>query len=139
MLLISVISVNFRVTKNIRPLENFFYFFYFCGTKLLIALEDRIDGFLRQLLGEEADEPDDGEAADHRDGTAVDGIDGVAGKHVDHRETHAPDKAGPDGSRRDPTPGESQHERSEERTGQSAPRDTHELGNERRGIQGDEQ
>ena len=82
----------------------------------MIALKDGVDGLLGKLLGQEADEPNNGEAADHSDGTAVDGVNGITSKHVDDRETYAPDKAGPDRACGDTTPVEAQHERSQEST-----------------------
>ena len=51
-------------------------------TTLAVALKDAVDEVTRQLLRDEAGEPDDGEAAEHGDGTAVDGVDGVAQQHV---------------------------------------------------------
>ena len=49
-----------------------------------------------ELAREQADEPDDGEAAEHGDGTAVDGVNGVAENHIDNGEAHAPGETGPD-------------------------------------------
>ena len=109
------------------------------GCKLLITPKNIVDRLFRQLLGEEAHEPYNGESAHHSDSTAVDGIDGVASQHIDDGETHPPDEAGPDGSRRDILGIETQHERCEESTSQSTPGNTHELGDKCRWIEGDEQ
>ena len=108
-------------------------------TLLFIAFENGVDGLLGEFLGDETDEPDDRETAHHGDGTTVDRIDGIADEHVHHRKSHTPDKAGPDRGGGNTTPVETQHERSQEGTSQGTPRDTHQLGDERRRIQGDEQ
>ena len=110
-----------------------------CAQPLLIALENSIDGLLGEFLRQEADDPDYWEAAYHSDGTAVDGVDGVACQHVDDCQTDAPNEAGPDGDAGDSTPVETEHEGGEECACQCTPRDTHELCDERRGIQRDEQ
>ena len=86
-----------------------------------------------------ADNQYDGEAANHGDGTAVDRIDGVAKEHVDNCQAYAPYEASPYRGGGDALPIETQHEGSEESTCQRTSGDTHELGNEGGGIQGDEQ
>ena len=109
------------------------------GCKLLITLENRVYGLLWHLLRQQTDDPHHWEATHHSDGTTVDRIDGVASQHIDDGETHTPDETSPDGSCGHTTPVEAQHERCEESTCQCAPGDTHELGDERRRIEGDEQ
>ena len=109
------------------------------GCKLLITLKDRVNRLLRKLLCKEADDPDDRESTHHCDSTAVDRIDGITGQHIDHRQTDAPDEASPYGGCGDTLGVETQHKRCEEGTSQRIPRDTHQLGDERRRIQGDEQ
>ena len=52
--------------------------FVFSPLNLFIALENLIDCVAIHLRREEADNPDDGEAANHGDGSAVDGIDRIA-------------------------------------------------------------
>ena len=106
---------------------------------LVVTGEDAVNGLLGQFLRQQADKYDDREAANHGDGTAVDGVDGVAQQHVDDRKADTPHEAGPDGDAGDTTPVESQHERSQEGSCQCTPRDTHELSDERGGIEGDEQ
>ena len=106
---------------------------------LVVAGEDAVNGLLGQFLRQQADQEDDREAANHGDGTTVDGIDGVAQQHVDDRKADTPHEAGPDAGCGDTTPVETQHERSQEGSCQCTPRDSHELGDERRGIEGDEQ
>ena len=110
-----------------------------CAQPLLITLENLVDDAGVHLLRYETGNPADGETADHSDGTAVDGVDGVACQHIDNRQTDAPNEAGPDGDACDATPVETEHEGSEECACQCTPRDTHELCDERRGIQRDEQ
>ena len=109
------------------------------ANSLLVALENPVDVGAVHLGCHEADNPDDGEAADHGDGAAVDGVDGVAHHHVDHGEAHAPDEAGPDAGGGDAAPVESQHEGCQEGAGQGSPRDAHKLGDERGRVQCDEQ
>ena len=106
---------------------------------LFVALEDAVDSLLGEFLGEQTHDNHHGEAADHGDGTTVDGVDGIANEHVDHCEAYTPNEACPDAGAGNTTPVEAQHKRSQEGTSQSAPRDTHELGNERRRVEGDEQ
>ena len=91
-------------------------------TLLFVVLEDAVDG-----------------AANHGDGTTVDRVDGIADEHVDYGKTHTPDEASPDAGLCNTTPVETQHEGSQECTSQSAPGDTHQLSDERRRIEGDEQ
>ena len=105
---------------------------------LLVAFPNAVEFGLWQFLGHKADDEDNGEAADHGDGTTVDGVDGVAHEHVDHCEADTPDEACPYGSGGDAAPVETQEEWCEEGTSQSAPTDTHELGDECWRIEGDE-
>ena len=117
--------------------------FAFCGLHLfplLVALPDSVHLLLGEFLGEEADEEDNGEAADHGDGTAVDGVgDGIVGEHVHDDEADTPDVAGPHGGRGDTLPVEAEEEGGEEGSCQGSPTDAHELGDEGGGIEGDEQ
>ncbi len=104
-----------------------------------ITFKNGVNHLLGKLLRYQTDDPYNREAANHSDGSAVNGVDGIADDHVYHCEAYTPDEASPDGSLGDTTPVEAQHKRREERTSQRTPRDTHELCDERRRIQGDEQ
>ena len=64
----------------------------------LITCEYALDDVLAHLWSEEAYKPYHRETSNHGDGTAVDWVDRIAKNHVQHRKTHAPYKASPDGS-----------------------------------------
>lgn len=83
---------------------------------LLIAFPNAVDFCLWQLLGEEADNQDNREAANHSDGTAVDGVDRITHEHVDYGEAHTPDEACPHSGCGDTSPIKTQKEGSEECT-----------------------
>ena len=88
---------------------------------LFIALEHLLDVALLEFRAEEAGNPNYREASYHSEGTAVNRVDGVAHEHVDDSNAHTPGEAGPYRGRGDAAPVETQHEGSEEGSGQGTP------------------